>query len=292
MTVPITQESFMAFLKCQRKSRLLSEGAIGAQAEFCEWQRRSEDNYKELASARLCSSIPPNERYVGTPPAEPLRERRYRLIFDYAVGESDVHARLHALEVDCSQDRARHHCYIPIRFVPKEKVTASDKLMLAFDALALSRATSELPAVGKIVHGRQCSAVRLPLHKFIRRVQSLVEKIVAQHAERATPPAMLNKHCTECQFQSMCRQIACEKDDLSLLATISDKERKKFHEKGIFTVTQLSYTFRPRRRSTPGVTKHFPALKALAIREGKIVCATTSARFGPHSQRGACAFVE
>jgi len=35
-------------------------------------------------------------------------------------------------------------------------------------------------------------------------------------------------------------------------------------------VTQLSYTFRPRRRSTLGVPKHLPALKALAIREGKI----------------------
>ena len=260
----------MAFVKCQRKSHLLSEGAIGAQTEFSEWKRRVEDQYKEPASARLRSSIPPNECYVGTPPAEQLRGRRYRLVFDYAVAEPDLHARLHALEVDCSRGRARHQCYIPIRFVPEEKVTASDKLMLAFDAFALSRATGELPAVGKIVHGRSCSAVRLSLLKFVRRVRSVIEKIVKQQDERAAPPVVLNKHCAECQFQSMCRQTAREKDDLSLLATISGKERKKFHEKGIFTVTQLSYAFRPRRRSTPGVTKHFPTLKALAIRAGKI----------------------
>ena len=40
-----------------------------------------------------------------------------------------------------------------------------------------------------------------------------------------------------------------ENDDLSLLSGMTEKERKKLHDKGIFTVTQLSYTFRPRRRS-------------------------------------------
>jgi len=54
---------------------------------------------------------------------------------------------------------------------------------------------------------------------------------------------------------------------------MTEKDRKKFNNKGIFTVTQLSYTFRPRRRP-----KRFPAkrekyhhsLRALAIRERKI----------------------
>src|SRR6202035_3381427 len=43
--------------------------------------------------------------------------------------------------------------------------------------------------------------------------------------------------------------------------------------KGIFTVTQLSYTFRPRRRrskSRNGREKHHHSLRALAIRENKI----------------------
>jgi predicted RecB family nuclease len=50
-------------------------------------------------------------------------------------------------------------------------------------------------------------------------------------------------------------------------------ERKKFHRKGIFTVTQLSYTFRPRRRPkrlTDKKEKYHHALKALAIREMKV----------------------
>jgi hypothetical protein len=57
------------------------------------------------------------------------------------------------------------------------------------------------------------------------------------------------------------------------LSAMSEKERKKLNSKGIFTVTQLSYTFRPRRRPKQLVgkrDKYHHSLKALAIREGKI----------------------
>jgi len=52
-----------------------------------------------------------------------------------------------------------------------------------------------------------------------------------------------------------------------------EKERKKFNSKGIFTVTQLSHTFRPRRRPKRLAAereKYHHSLKALAIREHKI----------------------
>src|ERR1019366_7400281 len=54
------------------------------------------------------------------------------------------------------------------------------------------------------------------------------------------------------------------------IANLSEKERKKQHDKGIFTVTQLSFTFRPRRRVTSLSVHHQYALKALAIRTNKI----------------------
>jgi predicted RecB family nuclease len=63
------------------------------------------------------------------------------------------------------------------------------------------------------------------------------------------------------------------KDDLSLLTTLKPRERKAWNDKGIFTVTQLSYTFRARRGAPPQAArplKHNPALKALAVRKGQI----------------------
>jgi predicted RecB family nuclease len=79
--------------------------------------------------------------------------------------------------------------------------------------------------------------------------------------------------CPECEFQARCRQKAEEKDDLSLLSNMSAKERKKFHTNGIFAVTQLSYTFRARRRPKRLAgkrEKYHHSLKARAIREQKI----------------------
>ena len=54
---------------------------------------------------------------------------------------------------------------------------------------------------------------------------------------------------------------------------MTEKERAEFNSKGIFTVTQLSYTFRPRHR--PKVLKdkrekYHHSMKARAIRERKI----------------------
>jgi predicted RecB family nuclease len=82
-----------------------------------------------------------------------------------------------------------------------------------------------------------------------------------------------NQKIAQFRFQSRCRLKAVEKDDLSLLAGMGKEERQKFHSKGIFTVTQLSYTFRPRRRPKRMRDKHekyHHSLKALAIREKKI----------------------
>jgi predicted RecB family nuclease len=105
---------------------------------------------------------------------------------------------------------------------------------------------------------------------LLPRVQLLLGRVADEQTKAATPPLALNKHCAECEFQSRCRQIAVQKDDLSLLPTLSEKERQKQNARGIFTVLQLSYTFRSPKRSARVLPKHQPALKALAIRKNQI----------------------
>ena len=64
-----------------------------------------------------------------------------------------------------------------------------------------------------------------------------------------------------------------QEDNFSLLRGIGEKEIKSYGRKGIFTVTQLSYTFRPRRRpkwARAAPRPHSFALQALALRENKI----------------------
>ena len=66
--------------------------------------------------------------------------------------------------------------------------------------------------------------------------------------------------------------------DLRLLRGLGEKEEAKLNRKGIFNITQLSYTFRPRRRrkAKPNrPAKHNHALQALAIRTGTIYVTRT-----------------
>ena len=164
--------------------------------------------------------------------------------------------------------------YYPIRFVPSEKVACSDKILLAFDAIALSRITGIVPSVGRIIYGNRFATTVVPLAKLIREVRAAIAEIAVLRSRTEPPAAVFNKHCAECEFLSRCRSELVKKNDLSLLTTLNPRERKAWNSRGIFTVTQLSYAFRPRRsapRETARPLKHNPALKALAVRKARIL---------------------
>jgi hypothetical protein len=64
-----------------------------------------------------------------------------------------------------------------------------------------------------------------------------------------------------------------EQDNLSLLRGLKEKELKRYGRKGLFTLTQLAHTFRPRRkgrRSNRRTTHRYHALQALAIRDKRV----------------------
>jgi hypothetical protein len=72
-----------------------------------------------------------------------------------------------------------------------------------------------------------------------------------------------------CEFWEDCKAKLIESDDLSLLGRMSRKEIEKHYKNGIFTINQLSFTYRPRRQKKKVIKpQRFEyALKALALRE-------------------------
>jgi RNase H-like protein len=131
----------------------------------------------------------------------------------------------------------------------------------------------DIPPFGRIIRGGEYKASKIDLSELITSARTIVQNISAQLSSETAPELILNDHCSLCEFKVRCRQTAVEKDDLSLLSRITEKERKKLRSQGLFSVTQLSYTFRPRRRPKrfAGLTKkHSLPLQALAIRERKV----------------------
>jgi predicted RecB family nuclease len=107
-----------------------------------------------------------------------------------------------------------------------------------------------------------------------KTVNSLVEHISGWSADSSVePPAViLNKHCPYCPFKTACLERAETADDLSLLDRMTPKAMGRYHSKGIFTVKQLSFLFKPRRkRRRQPVKPHLDLeVQALALRTGKI----------------------
>jgi predicted RecB family nuclease len=263
----INQQIFEAFVKCPTKSQLsrdasvVDENSVGRPQEL-------EQIFICNGWSRLCASIPADQVIIGASATEAIRERRGGLIVvDCAIETSDLGARLHGLEVIGAPANAQTR-YIPIRFLSNEKVSATDKLLLAFDAFVLSQVSGCRPDRGKLIHGREYTTTVVSLAPLYGRIKSVMKAITALQANASPPPVVLNRHCSECQYASRCRQVAEKADDLSLLAKMTEKTRQKYHQKGIFTVTQLSYTYRPRRGR--GGVKHDHALKALAIRKNQV----------------------
>ena len=168
---------------------------------------------------------------------------------------------------------SQSNSYIPILISPNETVSKSDKILLCIKYLILLR-TYEIPCkYGKIIHGSDLKTIKFALENYqadaLRTLKDL--QSLAEHNDE---PILYRKdHCKICEFQERCMKKLEETDGLGRLSRMDEKEIEKYKDKGIFTVNQLSYTFKPRKRSKRLLPKGQPysdSLKALAIREQKV----------------------
>ncbi len=187
-----------------------------------------------------------------------------------------------ALERISGDANAGEQQYVPLVFTHREKLTGHDKLIAAFHAVVLAELVGSLPSHAKIIHGRDRTATRVALVKpngmteIGAKTRRLMDELATQVGDASPPPLTLNDHCRVCEFQERCHAAAVEKDDISLLRGLSAGEIEQWRERGVFTVTQLSYTFRAKSITgkRPGKAgRHLPALQAMAVREKKVYLA-------------------
>ena len=269
----ITSDLFAAHLKCPTKCWLRAHGEVGSGNEYAEWVRTQNESYRREGAMRLLNVASGEECILAPSAMDNPKAAKWRLAVDLPAQTENLESLLHAVERVPPEGRGKPAQFIPVRFVFRNKLTKDDKLLVSFDALVLSEMIGREVRVGKIIHGDDHAVHKVKTATQFKEVRKRVEKMAALLSSQSQPDLILNRHCVECEFQAQCRQKALEKDDLSLLAGMSAKERSRYHSKGIFTVTQLSYTFRPRRvpkrAKTPG-RPHYLALQALAIRENTV----------------------
>jgi predicted RecB family nuclease len=189
--------------------------------------RTENEAYRASEIKRLAEEAIPDDYTTGLADANDLKTAKWRLATDVLAQTTKLESRIHAIERIPSEGRGKAAQFIPVRFVFRNKLTKGDKLLLAFDAVVLSELLGRPVTMGKIIHGDDHSTLKVKTATLTKPVGKLIEKSTALLSTYKPPDLVLNRHCGECEFQTRCREKAIEKDDLSLLAGMSEKERKK-----------------------------------------------------------------
>jgi predicted RecB family nuclease len=269
----ITSYLFEAYLKCPTKCFLRSHGEAGAGNAYADWVRSQTDSYRNEQIKELTTTAARDGRIMTAPLMENPKAAEWGYTFGFVARAQNLQSNIHVVERTPTDEFGRLIQFIPIRFIHTDKINKDDKLLLAFDALVLSEVVGREVSLGRIIHGDDHATLKVKIAALAREVRKHIEKIAALLSSPSPPDLVLNRHCAECEFRDSCRQKSIETDDLGLLSAMTEKERSRQRSKGIFTVNQLSYTFRPRKtpkRAKNPTKPHYVALQALSIRENTV----------------------
>ena len=141
-----TDVIFAAFLQCETKAYLLGEGVTGTRSEVGGLQQHLYNRYKQAAAEWLKLKIQKDESYVERPSSRVRKQRSDVIAFEPLIESSELRAQPDAVYRTPSELSDQGVMRTPVRFVRTEKLSRADKLLLAFDALAIHQVTGRSPA--------------------------------------------------------------------------------------------------------------------------------------------------
>jgi predicted RecB family nuclease len=248
MTKTITSELVVAYSHCPRKAYLVCKGEGGDPHALVEIIERK---------------------------ARAIRERYLQAIDQPSdLVSTNVTLRSGNMEASCDVLMRRgENGYEPTLVTGTRKVTKDVRINLAYVAHVIDQLYHRKPSVGTIVlEQNKIQKVKLePSFDTVNKIISALQPWVSGTSDEV-PVVMLNEHCPSCQFRHKCKAAAEQADSLTLLDRMTPKLMRRFQRKGIFSVTQLSYLFRPRRKKAKAKASNVfkLELQALAIRSGEI----------------------
>lgn len=269
MTREITREILKDFLKCKHKSHLKLMGMKGINSDFENMLRKYRSHFKQEATQKIL---------VGSKESEVIRKatlnhQMLKLGAQWIINGVASHGQFTLLfdgikKVGGRSKIAKFH-YIPLLFDQTDKIHAYERRLLSLYGLVLASIQGRQPRAGIIIYGQQLKTITLKLSSNARKTRNLLEEI-KDIQKGCEPPLILNNHCHICEFQQHCMQQATEADNLSLLSGMTEKQISKYNRRGIFTVNQLSYIYRARKKSSKTNPRHDFALQAVAIRDKRV----------------------
>lgn len=270
----IDELAISAYFICPRKSFLLLHHrafnlSLPPAIEYTQVLKKKADNAKHIY-LRTLRSVECGEQYAI---AGKLEDGATYLLHT-SVNVGDLRAQCPLLRKNQQPSTLGRYSYEPGIFVGTASVSKEQTIEVRYLAHVLTQRQGMTPKHGFVVTA-DAKIHKIKLAPTDKAISTAIEAVRAWHGSNyhEAPSVRLNKHCSLCQFRSECDGKAQELDDLSLLQRMTPKLIRRYQKKGIFTVNQLSYVFRPRRnrKKSRQTTKHFNVeIQALAIRTGQI----------------------
>jgi len=272
MAIKITRDILEGHLMCKYKSYLKLIEEDGQASDYGQLLQETRARIRLAARDKLLARYRANDIVHNLLVQPAVLKQGASLLLNVAVETKELSLCFDALQRVHGPSSLGDFHYIPVLFHEAEHPSRAQRSLLELHGLILGVYQGREPDFGVLMHGQSCAVtrMRLPLHNG--QARQVLQDIKA--LQTGSPPRLvLNSHCGICEFRQRCQAEARAKDDLSLLRGIGEKEIVKYNKRGIFTVMQLSCTFRPRKQPRPSRPKpqsHQAALQALAIREQKV----------------------
>ncbi len=156
-----------AFLACPMKCYLLSKGEIVTGSDYTNWVATRTESYRSEGINRVTAGHTLEPR-GGSLESGCRKNASWHFTLNQIVRIQDWEASLQVVQRVPQEGRNSCATLVPIRFVPANKLTSSDKMMAALDALALSKSLGVKASVAKIVHGEKWSVVTVKANTLSR----------------------------------------------------------------------------------------------------------------------------
>lgn len=252
----ITSQLVEAHQQCPRKAFFLLRGTPEPHPH--EYEIAIEERAAKRRIAYLAADSA-RQKTTPQPPDAPL-----------VISTGDLQATCDAVTHGRKRGEREPHLVIGT-----ENPSPLNKARLAFAGYSLGEENRRQPSLGVIVPFVG-DPKRVKLGPLYASISKVVERLRewTQQLPPDPPTLVMGKQCQTCEFRDHCRAEAQKSDSLFLLDKMTPKVAAKYQKKGIFTLTQLSYVYRPRRRPKKSLGK-IPTpfnveLQSLALRTKKI----------------------
>jgi predicted RecB family nuclease len=273
MATKITRQVLEAYLNCKTKAYLKLMGQSGIVSDYEALLISTRQEVRQRAIGTIFTLKPVAEVEPGIPLTGATLRSGLSYVLNATLEDDVLSVSFDCLKrVDGPSKLGDFH-YLPMLFHEARKVAKEQRLLLELYGLLLSQLQGQTPAVGFVWHGKECRTTRVRLNGDLRKTERLLRDVKEMVSGESPPNLILDDHCQVCEFRQRCHDQAVQEDNISLLRGMGQKEIRSCARKGIFTITQLSHTFRPRRKhNSPQrmFTGRYHALSALAIRDHAI----------------------